>query len=164
MSGTRTGDFSKIFQNGAVTLYLTEDNVVGPQDCSYSMCENYVHNHVLRYVATADFGDEITWNGLRFTKSFTIDTGEGWNSENMKAIAFVSKTVNENSTLDNIDVTNAADVSLTGIASGIATFHTDDAHAKAEFYTLDGIRINESSLGHGIFIQKKGSKTVIVVR
>lgn len=164
VSGTRTGDFSKIFQNGAVTLYLTEDNVVGPQDCSYSMCENYVHNHVLRYVATADFGDEITWNGLRFTKSFTIDTGEGWNIENMKAIAFVSKTVNENSTLDNIDVTNAADVSLTGIASGIATLHTDDAHAKAEFYTLDGIRINESSLGHGIFIQKKGSKTVKVVR
>ena len=164
VSGTRTGDFNKIFQNGAVTLYLTEDNLVGPQDCPYAMHDDYVHNHVLRYVATADFGDEITWNGLRFTKSFTIDTGEGWNIENMKAIAFVSKNVDENSTIDNIDVTNTADVSLSGLANGIATLHTDDAHAKSEYYTLDGIRISEPKLGHGIFLQKKGSKTVKLIR
>ncbi len=70
----------------------------------------------------------------------------------------------ENSTIDNIDVTNTADVSLSGLANGIATLHTDDAHAKSEYYTLDGIRISEPKLGHGIFLQKKGSKTVKLIR
>lgn len=65
VTGERTADFSKFFNYGALTIYLTEDGVDG-------------NDHVLRRIVTSTLGNVISWNqngGLAFSRDFrtTLD-------------------------------------------------------------------------------------------
>ncbi len=140
VTGTRGEDFLNIFNAGALTVMLTEDSLVATQANGEEMQDSYVHNHVLRHVASAIAGDDIAWSGLRFTRTYTVDIRPEWKLQNMHAVAFIAKAITDDSTLDNVDITCAAQ---TNIADAIpAAVHGIDmaATTAATVYDLAGRR------------------------
>jgi Outer membrane protein Omp28 len=89
--------------NENIVLYLIEDGIVGYQNIEGVDHHDYVHNHVMRGSANGAFGKKITeYTGETIkadeTKSFSIDytfdASTGWVPANMKVIAAIINTTN----------------------------------------------------------------------
>lgn len=159
VSGTRGQDFVNIFGKGALTVYLTEDGITALQENDEDTDPAYVHNHILRRVVSGALGDEIPWSGLRFSKTYTVDVPWGWNLSHMHAIVFIAKAIDEKSTLDDVDITNAATCDLAPvIPAGISETATR-SHNDLPTYDLSGRRISTPSRP-GIYL-RSGKKVVV---
>lgn len=159
VNGTRGQDFANIFGKGALTVYLTEDGITALQENDEDTDPAYVHNHILRQVVTDVMGDEISWSGLRFSKTYTVNVPWGWNLPHMHAIAFIAKAVNQTSTLDDLDITNAAIADLAAvIPAGISETATR-SHDDLPTYDLSGRRVDTPSRP-GLYL-RTGKKIVI---
>ena len=150
VEGTRVADFQTFFGNGALTIYLTEDNVDG-------------QNHVLRKIMTAPLGNAISWNGsdglsFQLTRRLTLD--REWIPENMHAIAFIHKVTTETTERDEMEITNATVFHLNGKQDGIE--RNEELRVKNEespIFNLAGQMVN-GKLTRGIYIHN-GQKIAI---
>ena len=164
VSASRGGDFKNIFKNGNINVILTEDGIVGSQKSldeeGYSyVISDYVHNNVARKFVTPTYGAEMKWNGLRYNNNFIVDIDPTWKLENMHAIAFISKTIDEDTLLDNVDITNAnncdlKDLPIVDAINNPSTLNPQLSTINSQpTYTLDGRRISGKPTQRGIYIQ-----------
>lgn len=84
----------KLSHDLAVTILITESNIVGYQKTPSGTELNYIHKHVLRDVLSTDYkGDVIITKGnIIDNKQIIINNYKipvGWNPENCHVIAFV---------------------------------------------------------------------------
>lgn len=159
VTGMRTGDFRTLFGDGALTVLLTEDHVNAYQ-AGYS-ADNYSfeHNGVLRKVVSSMWGDNLTWNGLRFTKNYTVDIEDYWNLDNMKAVAFITRPIEDYMVMDLMDINNANAVSLKDINTDAIVNVVTDNVDNGKIYDLSG-RVVKCQPNAGIYIQN-GKKIVV---
>lgn len=76
-----------------VMIWLTEDNIVGPQIVGSSGLDTrYTHSHVLRGSMNGDWGTPIGdsfRNGSSSEGSASMDLADGWIAENCNAVVYV---------------------------------------------------------------------------
>lgn len=148
--GTATKDFRTIFSYGALTIYLTEDDVNG-------------QNHVLRKVVTATLGNVITWNvnsGLGFSRDYRLTADASWDISKMHAIAFISKMTSTATRHDNMDITNTTVLDLsTLLPDAVRDLEAQPSATSAATYDLVGRRV-PTATKPGIYV-REGKKVVV---
>lgn len=78
----------------AITIMITESNIIGYQLTPSGANQNYVHKHVLRDVITADYqGDVLINKGNVITAQQKVVSDykvpAGWNPDNCHVVAFI---------------------------------------------------------------------------
>ena len=148
--GTRNADFRNIFNYGALTIYLTENDVNG-------------RNHVLRKIVTSNLGNVISWNengGLGFSRDYRLTADASWDINKMQAVAFISKMTSAASRHDNMDVTNTTVLPLsTLLPNAVHDLTSQDSAQATTTYDLAGRRMATASKP-GIYV--RGGKKVVV--
>lgn len=82
---------SQAYTNTRLNVWLTEDNIVAYQINGRDNIEDYVHNHVLRAVASDVSGDAVQLTTSDETVvEYTIPVKERWNVDNVSVVAFVT--------------------------------------------------------------------------
>jgi len=79
-----------------INVALTENGILGPQTGG-GMGNNYVHNHMLRWLITDQWGDEITetTQGSFVQRTYTYTVPEDFVTENCDISVFVTETHQE---------------------------------------------------------------------
>lgn len=95
-----------------LTVYLTEDSIVGAQYFSSTgeYDTAYIHSHVLRAVLSNTWGDEFTIDADKFSKSYTVTIPDSYKPERMHIVAFVSNYDPDDKTNCNVFNAEIADV------------------------------------------------------
>lgn len=109
------GEVAKeILKDYALTVYVIEDSLKFRQLNNGTWVSNYIHNHVLRKVATAINGDDIKWtSSSAYENTFEVALGETWVRKNLSVIAFISKRQPlDNPVWTDMQVSNANIVSV----------------------------------------------------
>ncbi len=91
-----------------VSVYLVESGIKSKTQKGVSGV--YTHNHVIRKMLNGAEGTEIEWNGNTFSVEVEGKLGKYWEKENMKVVAFVSKS--SKNKINNAQVLNAEEVKL----------------------------------------------------
>lgn len=172
--GTGVKNAAKILQGTRLTIYLTEDGLIGTQQYGSSTIQKYKHDHVLRYIVTNPGGDNITWNGDNFEMTYTQEISDDYDYTKMHAIAFINNPFIEFSSdgsrygfyRDNEDVwvsnCNSIDISKNE-TNGISSVVPSDNKTVVARYAADGSQISSSVKGVNILKYSDGTtKTVIV--
>lgn len=76
-----------------LTVLITEDSIVDPQQVNLTYVPDYLHRHVLRDVVTAYNGDAIGSfdAGEVLTREFDLTLPAGWKPEHCSVVAFVHR-------------------------------------------------------------------------
>ena len=185
--GNGVKNAAKVLKGTTLTVYLTENGLTSKQ-YFYSDLSNtqtggakwvnkYDHPNVLRQIVSLPWGDEITWNGDNFTKTYEVDVDADFydydNDNTLNAIAFVSKPfivqINDknyfDSDVDNVWVNNCVFATLndgetTGINNTVATGENATVVAR---YAADGTKISAPVKGINILKMSDGTTRKVVV-
>lgn len=147
--GERTNLCSQLFPEARLTVQFVEDSVttLRPQLGSGEK----IHNHVYRQSLTSILGDEITWEGNTFTRTFAIDLPAHWNLEHLKAVAFVNSPTDQGG--QKLEILNASQVAVhqqqTGITAGT---NVGMNVISRTYYNLQGLRIERPATG--VYLEK----------
>ena len=92
VSGVGGAEAKEILRDFSLTVYVIEDSLKYRQLNSGAWVSNYIHNHVLRKVATAINGDDINWTSASaYENTFNVALDDSWNRNQLAVIAFISK-------------------------------------------------------------------------
>ena len=93
VNGVKNEEFDAVEEYANLTVLLTEDGIVAPQNNREEgkYVNDYVHNGVLRTNVSEIWGDPVTWNGNKFVKTYTIKLDDEWVKDNMQVVAFLAK-------------------------------------------------------------------------
>lgn len=165
-----------IYGDVALTLLLTEDSVVARQAVYNEMLgrtsydNSYMHHNVLRGYMTDAKGDKLTAEDRHYDVLYATVVPEKWNPANLHVVALLTKAADE-ITDDNVlemDIINCNSLALAPIiAQGIETIqHSPFNIHHSAFFSLDGKRVDASSVKPGIYIVRgtDGKSKKIVVR
>jgi thiol-disulfide isomerase/thioredoxin len=77
-----------------LSVFITEDNIVSPQQDKTEIISDYVHQHVLRTSLNGTWGDQLSDGsaidpGTSFKQNYQSTLSEDWNYENCNIVAFV---------------------------------------------------------------------------
>lgn len=147
-----------------LVVYLTEDNIPGPGQASGG--GDFVHQHVLRAV-NETWGVEIPGDN-HYQYTFTLDGA--WKYDDLALVVYAFNR-------DASDKTNNAVVNSKTLRSGFFTAPTGvenvldnsdnseaaDTNAPAEYYNIQGMRVNANALTPGLYIVRQGGKTTKTV-
>ncbi len=172
VKGVKNDEFDAVEEYANLTVLLTEDNVVAPQNDRESgkYIYDYVHNGVLRTNVSDIWGDPIVWNGDTFEKNYTVKLNEDWVKDNMRVVAFLAKPFN-GSNYDEIELVNCNDYALKNapVISGITLVQqTPDImlfdnggsigvkgnYSDIQVYTPYGVKVGNRNLQAGTYIVK----------
>lgn len=168
-----TGELAKgateILGQPAVTVLLTEDNVVASQVTTNPLThrqqteKNYKHNHVLRTFVTPVLGAPVEVSGNQYTAHFTTNITPEWNIDNMTLVAFITRQADkvDDSNVMQMDITNCNSVALKGL-DGIMQMENAE-NDTPQYFTTDGKKANAEDMKKGIYIVKQGGKSHKVV-
>ena len=146
--------------NALLTVYLTEDNVVGKQSSSEGTIDPYQHQHVIR-AYNSSWGDDISWEDDGFEASYTFDLDPTWKLADLKVVALVANydaTDNLNCTVENVTAA-PVQTATPQTPTGILAKHCDEAAPHHQYYDLQGRVIGQAS-HRGIAIVKRADGTV----
>lgn len=145
INGTCNNAFNKA--DGLLTVYMTEDNIKAKSQAGAS--GTFYQQHVIRYF-NSNWGDNITWDGNTFTKTYTISVNSAWKKADLKFVAFVNKH-NASNVLDN-PIYNSIGVPLIDPTTGISNVNANtDSNVKVlERYNAAGQRIGAEQKGLNI--------------
>lgn len=151
VSGEMTTDWrSTLGEDAVLTVYLTEDSLVGTQLYGEETITNYMHRNVLRATLTDCHGEALHLTGDHsYAHTFTYTLDEAWKAEQMSVVAFIGRPVPESdANLDDLWVTNANSVKLSADPSGIRslTIGSSKAHETSR-YNLSGARLSSPTKG-----------------
>ncbi len=79
----------------ALTVYITENNIIDAQKNQNTIIKDYTHRHIFRKALTAANGTPLTEAlkaGSLVTKNFSYTLPNDWNVDNCSVVAFVSGT------------------------------------------------------------------------
>lgn len=173
IDGSCNGIFQSLEPETYLTVFLVEDNVTA-KTVQTGTSDDYTHDHVCRAVVTDTYGDELTWDGTSFAKTYTATLADGWKPEDLSIVAFVHKAYNS-SDLKSNGVLNTA-VCKVSEGSGIAAPESSKARVAIEngqvrvfgnydsiaVYDASGAQVGTTGLAHGMYIVKttQGGKNV----
>ena len=163
VNGVRDKDFS--LENPLLTVYLTEDNVIGRQQYPNGIVDNYQHQHLIR-TYNSSWGDDIEWDGNVFTATYTFIVDESWKQEDMKVVALVANydaTDNLNCVVENSASTS---VQTESASTPLSIRQTDNScnGVVVACYNLNGQRVNGRQTGVVIVKRADGSTCKVINR
>ena len=169
VSGEGNNNVKSILRDDVVCVYLTEDGLTGLQLSGSKRIPNYPHDHVLRDVVSANFGDAINWTGANtYSNEYEVTLDNSWNADNMNVIAFISRPVKIEgnyitSNVNDVWVSNTNMVKVgetTGIQKPVIT--TGEVKEVAR-YAIDGTQLNAPAKGINIVKMSDGTTRKVVV-
>ena len=146
VSGERDAEFS--VENPLINVYLTESNIKAQHQKGLKKGEEYYHHYALREYNSV-WGDEIKWDGDKFTYKCTLNVDKDYKQDDLQIIAFVSNS-NPDDPTDCV-IENARMITFDK-ALGIENAEMHKDLTRTEYYTLDGIKTNPNE--SGMYIQK----------
>ena len=174
--GKLINDYQKLIGDDArLTVYLTEDKVIGKQNTGGSIAKpRFTHNHVLRKIVTGTLGDALQTNGNSYENDYEIELDDAWKSKNMHIIAFVSRPMKETEKdgktalasamndlwVDNTNMVAVGDSDLTGISNII---NWNDVKEVGR-YTIDGQKLNAPTKGINLVKLSNGQTIKVIVK
>ena len=186
VKGTGVTNAAKVLAGNTLTVYLTENGLSGRQyyysnlnasNGGAKWVNKYEHPNVLRQIVSQPWGDEITWNGDNFTKTYEVDVDADFydyeNGNTLNAIAFVGNPfVVEidgknyfNSAVDNVWVNNCIFQTLNnGEATGIENTVASEGNATVVArYAADGTQVSAPVKGINILKMSDGTTRKVFV-
>lgn len=151
-SGNILPEAKSIYGDLALTIMVVEDGVQSPQQTSSGRPNSkYAHEDVLRCFVTPNRGTVIDSTQPSFTQNYTVTLPAGLNANNIRLTGILTQAgeANEENLYD-FDVINTANGEIK-VMSGIGTISAE--MPATGFYNLQGIPVDESELGTGIYIR-----------
>ncbi len=166
VSGETVADFAAVMgEDVALTVYITEDSLVSRQLDGSTWKSKYVHNNVLRAVATAPAGDALKMTGNKYENSYSVKVNSKWNKNQLGVVAFIGRTLTEeNAANENLWVMNAEALKKYDPTTGISTPVKSAENRPVEFYTIDGVRVDAPVKGLNIVKLSNGETRKVVVK
>ena len=174
--GKLINQYQKLIGDDArLTVYLTEDKVIGKQNTGGSIAKpRFTHNYVLRKIVTGTLGDALQTNGNSYENDYEIELDDAWKSKNMHIIAFVSRPMKEQEKdgktalasamndlwVDNTNMVAVGDSDLTGISNVI---NWNDVKEVGR-YTIDGQKLNAPMKGINLVKLSNGQTIKVIVK
>ena len=174
--GKLINKYQKLIGDDArLTVYLTEDKVIGKQNTGGSIAKpRFTHNYVLRKIVTGTLGDALQTNGNSYENDYEIELDDAWKSKNMHIIAFVSRPMKETEKdgktalasamndlwVDNTNMVAVGDSDLTGISNVI---NWNDVKEVGR-YTIDGQKLNAPTKGINLVKLSNGQTIKVIVK
>lgn len=174
--GKLINGYQKLIGDDArLTVYLTEDKVIGKQNSGGSIAKpRYTHNHVLRKIVTGTLGDALQTNGNSYENDYEVELDDTWKSQNMHIIAFVSRPMTEKEVdgktalasamndlwVDNTNMVAVGDSDLTGISNVINWNEVKEVGR----YTIDGQKLNAPMKGINLVKLSNGKTIKVIVK
>ncbi len=174
--GKLINDYQKLIGDDArLTVYLTEDKVIGKQNTGGSIAKpRFTHNHVLRKIVTGTLGDALQTNGNSYENDYEIELDDAWKSKNMHIIAFISRPMTEKEVdgktalasamndlwVDNTNMVAVGDSDLTGISNVINWNEVKEVGR----YTIDGQKLNAPTKGINLVKLSNGKTIKVIVK
>lgn len=164
-----------IGDDARLTVYLTEDKVIGKQNTGGSIAKpRFTHNYVLRKIVTGTLGDALQTNGNSYENDYEVELDDAWKSKNMHIIAFVSRPMKEQEKdgktalasamndlwVDNTNMVAVGDSDLTGISNVI---NWNDVKEVGR-YTIDGQKLNAPTKGINLVKLSNGQTIKVIVK
>lgn len=174
--GKLINGYQKLIGDDArLTVYLTEDGVIGKQNSGGSIAKpRYTHNHVLRKIVTGTLGDALQTNGNSYENDYEVKLDDAWKSKNMHIIAFVSRPMTEKEVdgktalasamndlwVDNTNMVAVGESDFTGISNVINWNEVKEVGR----YTIDGQKLNAPTKGINLVKLSNGQTIKVVVK
>ena len=174
--GKLINGYQKLIGDDArLTVYLTEDEVIGKQSTGGSIAKpTFTHNHVLRKIVTGTLGDALQTNGNSYENDYEVELDDAWKSQNMHIIAFVSRPMTEKEVdgktalasamndlwVDNTNMVVVGESDLTGISNVI---NWNDVKEVGR-YTIDGQKLNAPMKGINLVKLSNGKTIKVIVK
>lgn len=153
--------------NARITVMLTEDNIAAHSQVGAEGA--FTHQHVSRALNSV-WGEPIKWDGNSFTYEVSLglntayftkvnginfqEAWRQWAHENMNIVAAVNYYTTN---VSGCYVENVEGISLPDAVTevrGVKTAQQGTA-ARTEVYTIDGKRVSDKQLSHGIYIVRE---------
>lgn len=136
------------YEHPALNVFLTENEVFSvSQEGTFG---SYTHQHIARQCLTTTWGEAFEAGGT-ISRRYEVVLPEGWNADNMTAVAFVAN-YNARSNAD-CRVMNAEEVKLIGTQGNVDGLqHPAAAAIPSAVYNLQGQRMADGPLPHGLYI------------
>lgn len=166
-----------IGDDARLTVYLTEDKVIGKQNTGGSIAKpRFTHNHVLRKIVTGTLGDALQTNGNSYENDYEIELDDAWKSKNMNIIAFISRPMKEQEKedgktalasamndlwVDNTNMVAVGESDLTGISNNVINWNDVKEVGR---YTIDGQKLNAPMKGVNLVKLSNGKTIKVVVK
>ena len=174
--GKLINGYQKLIGDDArLTVYLTEDGVIGKQNTGGSIAKpRATHNYVLRKIVTGTLGDALQTNGNSYENDYEIELDDAWKSKNMHIIAFVSRPMKETEKdgktalasamndlwVDNTNMVVVGESDLTGISNVINWNEVKEVGR----YTIDGQKLNAPMKGINLVKLSNGKTIKVIVK
>ena len=174
--GKLINGYQKLIGDDArLTVYLTEDKVIGKQNTGGSIAKpRFTHNYVLRKIVTGTLGDALQTNGNSYENDYEVELDNAWKSNNMHIIAFVSRPMKEQEKdgktalasamndlwVDNTNMVAVGESDFTGISNII---NWNDVKEVGR-YTIDGQKLNAPTKGINLVKLSNGQTIKVVVK
>ena len=174
--GKLINGYQKLIGDDArLTVYLTEDKVIGKQSTGGSIAKpTFTHNHVLRKIVTGTLGDALQTNGNSYENDYEVELDDAWKSQNMHIIAFVSRPMTEKEVdgktalasamndlwVDNTNMVAVGKSDLTGISNVINWNEVKEVGR----YTIDGQKLNAPTKGINLVKLSNGKTIKVIVK
>ena len=174
--GKLINGYQKLIGDDArLTVYLTEDGVIGKQNTGGSIAKpRATHNYVLRKIVTGTLGDALQTNGNSYENDYEVELDDAWKSKNMHIIAFVSRPMKETEKdgktalasamndlwVDNTNMVAVGESDLTGISNVINWNEVKEVGR----YTIDGQKLNAPMKGINLVKLSNGKTIKVIVK
>ena len=174
--GKLINGYQKLIGDDArLTVYLTEDKVIGKQNTGGSIAKpRFTHNYVLRKIVTGTLGDVLQTNGNSYENDYEIELDDAWKSQNMHIIAFISRPMTEKEVdgktalasamndlwVDNTNMVVVGESALTGISNVINWNEVKEVGR----YTIDGQKLNAPMKGINLVKLSNGKTIKVIVK
>lgn len=104
-----------------LTVWLVEDGI---KSTTQEGRDEYIQNGVLRKLVTDAWGEQVDVTTGSFSRSYNIDVKDGWNTDKMRVVAFLSNY--DSSNIKNCRVYNSAQTAVNP-ATAISDINADAA-------------------------------------
>lgn len=174
--GKLINGYQKLIGDDArLTVYLTEDKVIGKQNTGGDIARpRFTHNYVLRKIVTGTLGDALQTNGNSYENDYEVELDDAWKSKNMHIIAFVSRPMTEKEVdgktalasamndlwVDNTNMVVVGESDLTGISNVINWNEVKEVGR----YTIDGQKLNAPMKGINLVKLSNGKTIKVIVK
>ncbi len=94
VTGQTTSELRTLYGSGVgITVYLTEDGLVGRQLNNGTWINDYTHNHVMRDMLGTISGTALKMvdGTLNYANEFATTLSEDWNADNMHVVVLVNR-------------------------------------------------------------------------
>lgn len=140
-----------------LVVYLTEDNIPGPGQASGGA--NFVHQHVLRAV-NQTWGVEIPGD-KHYKYTFTLENG--WKYDDLALVVYAfnrdASDKTNNAVVNSKTLRSSSFIAPTGVENVLDNSEAIDTNAPAEYYNIQGVRVNANNLTPGLYIVRQGGKS-----